>query len=131
MQLSLCRSLSSLWHRPVGGYIGQLEGSRLLCFCILYLNRATCGSQSNGNAMSHSSGETLYVSGVAVLLEGGDNCEEGKLTVPCCMSAAEMLMWREVEYHILVGGLAVRCLVLEPRHRILVDWHILVGDLTG
>ena len=38
-------------------------------------------------------------------------------------------MWKEVEYHILVSGLMVRCLVLEPRHRILVDWHGLVDDL--
>ena len=80
----------------------------MLCFSMLYWIEATCGLQSNGNAMSHSSGEALYVCAVAVLIEGGDNCEEDKLTVPCCMSAAEMLMWQEVEYHILgmrIGGL--------------------------
>jgi len=62
------------------------------------------------------------VCAVAMMIEGGDNCEEGKLAVP-------LLMWREVEYHILVCGLAVRCLVMGPRHGILVDWHILVNDL--
>ena len=51
-----------------------------------------------GNAVSHASEETLYVCAVAMMIEGGDNCEEGKLAVP-------LLMWREVEYHILVCGL--------------------------
>ena len=75
-----------------------------------------------GNAVSHASEETLYVCAVAVMIEGGDNCEEGKLAVP-------LSMWREVEYHILVCGLVVRCLVMESRHGILVDWHVLVNDL--
>ncbi len=112
-----------------GGYIGQLEGSRVVCFCRPYLNRATCGLQPNGNAMSHSPEEILYVCVVAVLIEGGHNCEEGKPTVPCCKSAAELSMWREVEYHILVCGLVVWCLVLETRYRILVDWQVLVDYL--
>ena len=64
---------------------------------------------------------------VAVMIDGGDNSEEGKLAVPCCVFAAEMLMWREVKYHILVCGLVVRYLTLEPRHGILVDWHVLVN----
>ena len=80
------------------------------------------GYSPMGNALSHSSEEILYVCAVAEMIEGGDNCEEGKLAVP-------LSMWREVEYHILVCGLVVRCLVMESKHGILVDWHVLVDDL--
>ena len=43
------------------------------------------GYSPMGYAMSHSSEEILYVCAVAVMIEGGDNCEEGKLAVPLSM----------------------------------------------
>ena len=51
---------------PAGGYLGPLKGSG--CYaspCSIWIE-ATCGLQSNGNAMSHSSGEALYVWAMAV-----------------------------------------------------------------
>ena len=43
------------------------------------------GYSQMGNAMSYSSEGTLYVCAVAVMIEGGDNCEEGKLHVACLL----------------------------------------------